>query len=64
MERASTVSEVARRLGCSERWLRDAETKGRIPKARRNLNGWRIYTEGDIEGLASLLIPPREEDAK
>lgn len=57
METILTVSEAARRLGRSERWLRGAEVKGKIPKARRDLNGWRVYTERDIETLASLLIP-------
>ena len=35
MERILTVSEAARELGRSERWLRKAEAKGKIPKARR-----------------------------
>lgn len=51
-----TVSEVARRLERSERWLRQAEAKGKIPKARRDLNGWRVYTEEDVERLRALLI--------
>ena len=53
------VSEVARKLGRSERWLRDAEKKGKIPKARRDLNGWRVYTFEDIEQIRTLLIPER-----
>lgn len=57
MEKSKTVSKVARELGRSERWLRQAEGKGKIPKARRDFNGWRVYTEEDIEGLRSLLIP-------
>ncbi len=52
-----TVSKAARRLGVSERWLREAEAKGRIPKARRNLNRWRVYTEVDLQRLSQLLIP-------
>lgn len=53
------ISEVARELGWSERWLRDAEAKGRIPRARRDLNGWRFYTEEDIGRLRELLFPQR-----
>lgn len=57
MERVLTVSEAARQLGRSERWLREAEARGKIPKARRDLNGWRVYTEGDLERLRQLLVP-------
>ena len=54
-----TVSKAARELGCSERWLREAEKEGKIPRARRNLNGWRVYTQGDIANLKELLVPSK-----
>jgi DNA-binding transcriptional MerR regulator len=57
MDRVFTVSEAARELGRSERWLREAEARGRIPRARRDLNGWRVYTEDDIKRLKELLVP-------
>ena len=53
------VSEASRKIGCSERWLREAEAKGKIPLARRDLNGWRVYTDADVETIKSLLIPKR-----
>ena len=53
------VSQVARQLGRSERWLREAEKQGKIPIARRDLNGWRVYTHEDIEKLRALLIPEK-----
>ena len=53
------VSKVARVLGCSERWLREAEKEGRIPRARRNLNGWRVYTQDDIAKLQELMTGSR-----
>ncbi|MFC2035824.1 MerR family transcriptional regulator [Chloroflexota bacterium] len=56
MERM-TVSEAARKLERSERWLRNAEAKGKIPRARRDLNNWRVYTCEDIEQLKILLLP-------
>lgn len=56
-----TVSKTARALGCSERWLREAEKKGKIPKARRDINGWRVYTEQDIEEIRKLLLPSGRE---
>lgn len=59
MENIMTVSQAARRLSRSEQWLRQAEKKGSIPRARRNFNGWRVYTEEDIEKLESLLVPER-----
>ena len=55
-----TVSNAARELGCSERWLREAEKKGKIPIARRNLNGWRVYLPEDIEKIIELLVPPKQ----
>lgn len=53
------VSQAARELERSERWLRDAERKGKIPKARRDLNGWRVYTAEDIVILKELIIGSR-----
>ena len=63
MDRVFRVSEAARELGRSERWLRQAEAKGMIPKARRDLNGWRVYTEDDVDTIRGLLLPRRTEDA-
>ena len=55
MSKVFTVSEAARELRRSERWLRDAERTGKIPRARRDLNNWRVYTEEDIAALRGLL---------
>lgn len=55
MESIMRVSQAARELGRSERWLREAERKGKIPKAKRDLNGWRVYTAVDIVKLKTLL---------
>jgi DNA-binding transcriptional MerR regulator len=57
MQQGLTVSEAARQICRSERWLREAERKGKIPTARRDLNGWRVYTEEDLEKLKALLVP-------
>lgn len=51
------VNEAARELGVSEAWLRRAELRGQIPKARRDINGWRVYTEADVAALRELLFP-------
>jgi hypothetical protein len=53
------VIEVARELGVSERWLREAEKKGKLPKAKRDLNNWRVYTEEDLQKLKELLVPSK-----
>lgn len=63
MERVLRVAEAARELGVSERWLREAEKKGKLPKARRNLNSWRVYTEEDLQRLRELLVPNIEGDS-
>lgn len=57
MEKLFTVSEAARELHHSERWLREAERKGKLPKAKRDLNNWRVYTEEDLNRLRELLVP-------
>ena len=59
LNRVLTVSEAARELGRSEKWLRNAERKGKIPRARRDLNGWRVYTPEDIAKLQKLLLGSR-----
>jgi DNA-binding transcriptional MerR regulator len=46
-----SVSEAARELGLSAEWLREGERRGSLPKARRDRNGYRYYTENDIERL-------------
>ena len=56
------VNQVARELGVSESWLRRGEQQGRIPKARRDLNGWRVYSEEEIAALQNALIPSKESD--
>lgn len=58
--KALNVSEAAQQIGCSGRWLRDAEKAGKIPKARRNLNNWRVYTDEDISRIRELLVPNRK----
>jgi DNA-binding transcriptional MerR regulator len=59
MERLLRINEAARILGISTDWLRDAERRGVIPKARRSISGWRVYTQEDIELLKKLLAPQK-----
>ena len=57
MDKILNVAEAARELGMSERWLRHSEETGKIPKARRDLNGWRVYTKEDIDKIRQLIYP-------
>lgn len=61
MDKILDVSQAAREIGYSATWLRRAEKLGRIPQARRNLNGWRVYTQEDIEILKKLLVPAKTD---
>ena len=57
MKKNLRVNEAARESGVSEAWLRRSKRTGRIPMARRDLNGWRVYTEADVAVLRELLFP-------
>jgi DNA-binding transcriptional MerR regulator len=57
MEKFFTVSEVARELGKSTDWLRDAERRRKIPTAKRDFNGRLVYTAQDIAIIRDLIIP-------
>jgi len=46
-----SISEAARELGLSAEWLRQGERRGSLPSARRDRNGYRYYTEEDLERL-------------
>jgi|ETNmetMinimDraft_16_1059900.scaffolds.fasta_scaffold433069_1 DNA-binding transcriptional MerR regulator len=52
-----TIGQVARQLGVSVDWLRRAEKDKKIPRARRRLGGWRVYSAADLERLQTLLLP-------
>lgn len=47
------ISEAARRLGVTAHHLRMLEWQGRIPPARRDLNG-RVYSPFDIALLRNM----------
>ncbi len=57
------ISEAARRLGVTPHHLRMLERQGRIPPARRDLNG-RIYSEFDIALLRALGVGVRPRRLK
>jgi MerR family Zn(II)-responsive transcriptional regulator of zntA len=55
------ISAAARELGLSAEWLRKGEKRGSLPLAKRDRNGYRYYTEEDIERLRNRrLLGSRE----
>jgi hypothetical protein len=57
------ISEAAERLGVTAQHLRVLEWKGKVPPARRDLNG-RVYSEFDIALLKSLGVGSRPRRLK
>ena len=57
------ISAAAQRLGVTPKHLRLLEREGRIPPARRDLNG-RIYSEFDLALLRSMGIGSRPRRLK
>jgi DNA-binding transcriptional MerR regulator len=63
MEDKTRISHVAAELGVSTHYLRMLEWQGRIPPARRDLNG-RVYSEFDIALLKALGVGLRPRRLK
>lgn len=63
MQRQIHIAEAAKQLGVTPQHLRVLEWKGKVPPARRDLNG-RIYTELDIALLKSLGVGSRPRRLK
>jgi DNA-binding transcriptional MerR regulator len=59
-QRTLTISEAAEELGVTSSWLRFGERLGALPLARRSPNGWRYYTETDIQRLVRLGVGERK----
>lgn len=50
-----TIEEVAKILGISKQTIKRYERKKIFPPARRHaINGWRIYTDEDVENLKRI----------
>ncbi len=55
------TAEAAKKAGISKatllRWLKD----GKIPEVARDVRGWRVFTEKEVENIreyANKIIPP------
>lgn len=57
------IGEAAQRLGCTPKHLRVLEQEGRIPPARRDLNG-HVYSDFDIALLKALGVGSRPRRLK
>ncbi len=57
---AHTISQAAEMLGVTPSWLRFGERLGALPPVRRAPNGWRLYTDEDIERLRRLGVGQRK----
>lgn len=44
-----STADVARAVGCTAQAIKIAEAMGRIPEARRDEVGHRLYTAADLE---------------
>ena len=50
------INEVSKILGISKQTIKRYERKGVFPKQKKNaLNGWREYTEKEIESLKLIM---------
>jgi MerR HTH family regulatory protein len=63
MERELHSSETARRYSVTSQHLRTLEKAGRIPPARRDLNG-RVYSDFDVALLMGLGVGSRPRKLK
>jgi len=57
------ISEAARRLGVTVTFLRRLEREGKIPAARRDLNG-RVYNDFEIALLRAMGVGQRPQRLK
>jgi DNA-binding transcriptional MerR regulator len=55
------ISAAARELGLSAEWLRKGEKRGSLPPAKRDRNGYRYYTEEDVDRLRNRRLRGKSE---
>ena len=56
------ISEACKRLEVSTSWLRLMEHQGKIPAAKRDVNGDRRYSEADLEMIRRRLLGESEPE--
>ena len=55
------TGEVARLVSRHPDTIRDYERRGVIPVARRDIAGWRVYNEEDVETIRRILAGGEKE---
>ena len=48
------TNHLAKELGVSIQTIKNYEASGVLPKARRDKNGWRYYTQEDVIKIKAL----------
>lgn len=46
-----TITQAALAVGVSPKTIRRWEESGKVPKAKKDWRGWRVYFPGDVEQL-------------
>ncbi len=57
------ISEVAEKVGVHANTVRNLERRGMI-KPQRGWQGWRIFSEKDVEEIRKILFPDGEKEAR
>jgi DNA-binding transcriptional MerR regulator len=55
VEQRLTIGEVAQRVGRSVRTMHRLEAAGKIPAPARDINGYRAYTEAEVQAIITIL---------
>lgn len=50
------IADAAKALGVGPAWIRRMERTGALPRATRDRNGQRRYTDADIKAMRALLM--------
>jgi DNA-binding transcriptional MerR regulator len=49
-----TITEAAHEVGVTPKTIRRWEDAGKVPKARKDWRGWRVYFPQDVERLVAF----------
>ena len=55
------IGDVARLVGRHVETIRDYGKRGVIPKARRDIAGWRVYSRKDVDTIQRIIVGEPKE---
>lgn len=55
-----TVHDIAKPLGLSAQTIRNYENSGKLPRPKKDKNGWRYYTEEDFTKIRAYFIDSKK----